>query len=122
MKIKIPRKLELKFNLEKAKNVFSFIGFVLFSALTLSGIVYGIQYARYEIYIKDKEEQCQTFTQYLNDEVLSYTTANVTDCNCHYANTDVGKNIVSNCLCSCKLYDENGTIIDEYWNPLFSTI
>lgn len=122
MKIKIPRKLELKFDLEKAKNVFSIIGFLLFTLLTLTGLVYGIKYYKYEVYVKDKEAQCVVFTDYLNDEVLPYTTVNVSDCNCHYAYEEVGEGVVSNCVCSCKLYNENGTLIDSDWNPLFSVV
>lgn len=122
MKIKIPRKIELKFNLEKAKNVFSLLGFTFFLLLTLTGLVYGIRYYRYEVYVKEKEAQCQVFTDYLKQEVLPLTEANLTGCTCHYAYEDVGEGVVSNCLCSCRLYDENGTLIDSDWNPLFSTI
>lgn len=120
MKIKIPR--ELKFNFEKFKTVFSFIGFALFTILTIGGIAYGINYYKYEIYAEEKEAECQTFTQYLNDEVLPLTTSNITNCECHFSNQDVGSGITSNCLCSCKLYDENGTLIDNDFNPLISTI
>ncbi|MBN1923230.1 MAG: hypothetical protein JW791_00540 [Nanoarchaeota archaeon] len=122
MKLKIPRKLDLKFDLEKVKNAFSIIGFVLFIGLTLSGVVYGIRYFRYEVYADEKEAECAVFTDYLNREVLPLTEANITDCDCHYAYENVGKGIVSNCLCSCNLYDENGTLIDNDWNPLFSSI
>jgi hypothetical protein len=122
MKIRIPRKIELKLNLDKAKDVFSLIGFAFFALLTLTGLVYGIRYYRYEVFVKEKEEQCQVFTEYLKEEVLPLTEANVSDCNCRYAYEEVGQGVVSNCLCSCKLYDENGTLIDNDWNPLFSVV
>ena len=123
MRIKIPRKLELKVNLEKAKNVFSFIGVFLFLLLSFTGIVYGVRYTFYQSYAEEKQEQCQVFTAYLNDEVLPLTEANVTGCNCNFdPNEELGSQIDSQCLCSCVLYDANGTLIDEDWNPLFSTI
>ena len=122
MKIKIPRRLELKLNLKKAKDTFSVIGFALFCLLTLTGLVYGIRYVRYQSYYEEKEAECQLVSDYLNDEVLPLATMNVSDCSCHYANEDFGGEIIPNCLCSCELYDMNGTLIDDEWYLLLSTL
>lgn len=122
VKIRIPRRIKLKFNIDKVKNVFSIIGFIFFSVLALSGIVYGINRIKYTNLFEQREAQCVQFTEFINEEVLPLTTANVTDCDCHFANVDVGTDFTSNCLCSCILYDENGTLIDADWNPLFSTL
>ncbi len=119
MKIRIPKKIRI--SKSTIKDYVLLFLFIVGISATFFGIVYGIRYVKYKAYAEAKEKECQQFTIFLNKEVLPKTNGTVRDCECHYKNIDVGKFNV-NCLCSCKLYDENGTLIDDDWNPVFTSI
>ncbi|VVB75270.1 Uncharacterised protein [Candidatus Tiddalikarchaeum anstoanum] len=117
MKIKIPKRI--KVDKDKIRTALYIMLFAAISIGALYGILYLIQFLRYKTIYETRNAQCVEFTTYLNEEVLPQSTANVTDCSCHFENVNVG---IADpmCLCSCKLYDQNGTLIDDDWNPMFS--
>lgn len=118
MKLRIPTRLKI----EKKQIVSTLKTLALLAVFTavFVGVVYISNYLKYKTIYESRNAQCLNFTNYLETEVLPLTTANVTDCSCTFNPVDTGTNTESMCLCSCKLYDENGTLIDEDWNPLFS--
>ena len=119
MKIRIPRKI--KFRLEKKYITLSMAIIIL--TVVFLGSAAMIKNYKERKQLRDKQEECASFTEYLNNEVLPLTqNSNVTDCSCVYSPQKISEEITGNCLCSCKLYDENGTLIDDDWNPLFSTV
>jgi len=117
MKFKIPKKL--KINKKKLETTFYiFLGIIIFST-----VMYLVISSKIQDYVEQKEQECKIFEYYLNNEVLNLTTANISDCECHYANVKINiTGMQSTCSCSCLLYDENGTLINDNFMPLFGTI
>lgn len=64
-----------------------------------------------------------TWQDYINEEVVvQMTEYNATDCKCRYENHYTMDSLASLCICSCMLYDLNGTLITDDFKPLFSAI
>jgi len=63
-----------------------------------------------------------TWQDYINGEVVAQMTEyNATNCKCFYENIYTADQLASMCLCSCELYDLNGTLITDDFRPLFSS-
>lgn len=118
MKIRIPKKF--KFKIEK-KYFKLLLGIIILSIVFLGSGFMIKKYMEKRKYEQGVRE-CELFTEYVNEEVLPLTTANVTDCTCTYSPQKISEEITGNCLCSCKLYYPNGTLKDADWNPLFSKV
>jgi hypothetical protein len=70
--------------------------------------------------IFQKNVYCNTTWQnYINNEVIGLMTEyNVTNCNCFYENIETINELETKCVCSCELYDLNGTLITNDFRPL----
>jgi hypothetical protein len=100
--------------------------------LIIVGLVSYIVYSLIENYklkmwekaVIERNMYCNsTWQEYINEEVIvQMTEYNASDCKCFYENHYTMEKLASVCICSCMLYDLNGTLITDDFRPLFSAI
>ena len=74
--------------------------------------------------VMERNKYCNsTWQDYINEEVIvQMTEYNASDCKCFYENHYTMDKLAPVCICSCKLYYLNGTLISDDFRPLFSAI
>ena len=94
------------------------IGYAAYSLINFLG------QSRINEVINERNLYCNTTWQdYINTEVVTQMTSyNATNCRCFYENQYTMDKLASICLCSCDLYELNGTFIMHDFRPLFSAI
>jgi hypothetical protein len=101
---------------------------VLFIISLVSYGIYGLledyKMKQWAVVTEERNFYCNTTWQdYINEEVVvQMTEYNATDCKCFYENYYTMDKLSSICICSCMLYELNGTLITDNFRPLFSAI
>ncbi|MFA5333411.1 MAG: hypothetical protein WC376_02865 [Candidatus Nanoarchaeia archaeon] len=113
-----------KKSLRKLVKVIIVLFFVLLVSYGFYLLIDSYRLKKWAETVVERNLYCNTTWQdYINEEVvLQMTEYNATDCKCFYENHYTMDKLASICICSCMLYDLNGTLITDDFRPLFSAI
>ena len=117
----------MKINKSKLKKIIRVSIFIILISLicyTISSSIKSYKDKRVQEEAIIRNAYCNTTWQdYINNEVVNQTTEFiVNNCKCYYENQYTLDQLESMCLCSCELYELNGTPITNEFKSLFSLI
>ncbi|MDD2678397.1 MAG: hypothetical protein PHT91_00305 [Candidatus Nanoarchaeia archaeon] len=117
--IKISKKL-----LKKIKNTAIIILIIALISWLIYSSISSILEKQLAKTLYERNLYCNTTWQdYVNEEVVVQMTEYIAkNCRCFYENIYTMDQLASMCVCSCELYDLNGTLISNDFRPLFSAI